>query len=301
MSESNPRIPFKLAGSRSTYAPPAAGRLIVHVVVNIECWRYDQPMPRSLLSPPQGRQTVPDVPNFAWAEYGLRCGMPRLFDALHNRGISAGCAMNAQVIDTYPNIAEGVLERGWEIIGHGLHQRALPTEDNEREVIRHALDILRRQSGQTVRGWLGPGLAESQHSPDLLREQGIEYLCDWVLDDLPCWMRTRHGPMIAMPYTLELNDSVLFAVQHHRGEEFLQRGLDTLERFERELPNEVRVLTLALHPHLIAVPHRIGYLERLLDRLQAHPEAVFMTGQQIADWFRSVSADEHLEMETALE
>jgi hypothetical protein len=35
MSKSNPRIRGKLAGSRSAYAPAAAGRLTVHVVVNI--------------------------------------------------------------------------------------------------------------------------------------------------------------------------------------------------------------------------------------------------------------------------
>lgn len=292
MSESNPRIPFRLSSSRPPYPPPPGGRLIVHIVVNVECWRFDQPMPRSLLSAPQGRESVPDVPNFAWAEYGLRCGMPRLFQVLGDRRLPASCAMNAQIIETYPGIAEQVLAHQWEIVGHGFHQRALPAEDDEAAVISRALTTLRDFSGQDVRGWLGPGLRESDRSPDLLREHGIEYVFDWVLDDLPCWMKSAHGPLIAMPYTLELNDSVLFAIQHHRGEEFLQRGLDTLACFEKELSGQVHLLTLALHPHLIAVPHRIGYLESLLDRLQAFPEAVFMTGRSIADWYRTVSADE---------
>lgn len=264
----------------------------MHIVVNVECWRFDQPMPRNLLSAPQGRESVPDVPNFAWAEYGLRCGMPRLFQVLRDRALPASCAMNAQIIETYPDIAEEVVAEKWEIVGHGVHQRTLSSENNEAAVIDRALTALRDFSGQNVRGWLSPGLRESERSPDLLRERGIEYLFDWVLDDLPCWMRSVHGPLIAMPYTLELNDSVLFAVQHHPGEEFLQRGLDTVARFKRELPEQVRLLTLALHPHLIAVPHRIGYLERLLDQLQACSETVFMTGKSIADWYRSVSVDE---------
>jgi hypothetical protein len=45
------------------------------------------------------------------------------------------------------------------------------------------------------------------------------------------------------------------------------------------------VFTIGLHPHLIAVPHRIGYLARILDLLQARDDAVFMTGSGIADWF----------------
>jgi hypothetical protein len=49
------------------------------------------------------------------------------------------------------------------------------------------------------------------------------------------------------------------------------------------------VLTLGLHPHLIGVPHRFAWLEKMLDRLADHPRARFMTGAQIADWFGEVS------------
>ena len=45
------------------------------------------------------------------------------------------------------------------------------------------------------------------------------------------------------------------------------------------------MLTLALHPHLIGVPHRFAYLERMLDILQARDDAVFVVGRQIADWY----------------
>ena len=61
-------------------APPLAGLdgrpILVHLVVNVEHWPFDQPMPRTILTPPHGIGNVPDVPNFSWAEYGLRCGLP---------------------------------------------------------------------------------------------------------------------------------------------------------------------------------------------------------------------------------
>jgi len=47
------------------------------------------------------------------------------------------------------------------------------------------------------------------------------------------------------------------------------------------------VLTLALHPHLIGVPHRFAWLERMLDILQARDDAVFVVGRQIADWYKA--------------
>ena len=63
----------------------------------------------------------------------------------------------------------------------------------------------------------------------------------------------------------------------------------TVETFEKELDQNPRVLALGLHPHLIAVPHRMGFLERMVDELLARDDTIFMTGSQIADWF--VAAD----------
>ena len=122
-------------------------------------------------------------------------------------------------------------------------------------------------------------------TPDILKSLGIDYVFDWVLDDLPCWMTTRHGPLMSMPHTLELNDSVIYAVEKHSSPEMHNRLVDTLTLFDRELRTQPRVLTLALHPHLIAVPHRFVYLERMLDLLQDRNDTIFMTGRTIADWF----------------
>ena len=286
---SNPRIAYRLSSTRATLAPPGGKPLIVHLVVNVEHWQFDQAMPRKILSAPHGRENIPDVPNFSWAEYGMRCGMPRILEMFADRGVPASASINAGVVDAYPACAEAILEAGWEFIGHGIHQRSVEGEGDEAGLIAAALDKLKGFSGRPVRGWLSPGLRETFETPDLLKAAGIEYLCDWVLDDLPCWMTTRHGPMIAMPYSLEINDSVIYAVERHPSAEMHRRLKDTLEVFDRELTREPRVLTLGLHPHLIGVAHRIGYLAKMLDLLQNRDDSVFMTGGGIADWF--VAAD----------
>ena len=59
--------------------------------------------------------------------------------------------------------------------------------------------------------------------------------------------------------------------------------------FGAEVGTQPRVLAIGLHPHLIGVPHRIGYLSKMLDELMACDDVVFVTGAQIADWF--VAAD----------
>jgi allantoinase len=117
---SNPRVPYRMASDRKRLAPPRAGKpLIVHLVVNVENWPFDQPMPRKLLPGPHGNDKIPDVPNYSWVEYGMRTGFPRILKALKDRGLPASTTINASVIDVYPRVAEAMLEAGWEFMGHG--------------------------------------------------------------------------------------------------------------------------------------------------------------------------------------
>ena len=194
------------------------------------------------------------------------------------------------MIDAYPSCAEAIHKAGWEFIGHGVHQKAIQGDADEAGLIELSLTKIADFTGTRPRGWLGPGLRETDDTPDLLKAAGIDFVFDWVLDDLPCWMTTIHGSMIAMPYTLEINDSPIYAVERQSSPEIERRMNDTLVCFDGELDRNPKVLTLGLHPHLIAVPHRIGYLAKMLDTLQARDDAVFMTGSEIADWF--VEADE---------
>ncbi len=286
---SNPRIPFQMSTERPALAPPAPGKpLVVHILVAIENWRFDDKVPRTIMPAPHGLAPAPDLPNWSWAEYGMRCGMPRLLKVMGERGIKADACINAGVLDTYPAVAEAILEQGWEFQGHGLHQRAMP-DAGEAELIHAALDKLAAFTGIRPRGWTGPGLKESPDTLDILRAAGVIYTCDWVVDDLPCWIRTKAGPMVAVPYTLELNDSVIFAVEKHASSEQYDRLCHTLEAIEPELETGPRVLTISLHHHLNGVLHRIKFVERMMDLLLARSDTVFMTGGQIADWF--IAAD----------
>lgn len=277
------RIPFELADERAKLAPPRNRPLIVHIVVNVEVWPFDQPQPRGILAPPHGKASVPDVPNWGWAEYGLRSGMPRLFRVL--KGLPVSCAINSDIIKGYPRLAERILESGWEWIGHGVYQRPVGMVPDERAMIIEAKTAVERHTGTRMRGWLGPGLQETFDTPDLLKEIGFDYLCEWSIDDLPSWMTTKHGPIVSVPYCFETNDSVIYAVEKHSSTEMTQRLTDTLACFGRELKLGPRIFTIPLHPHLMGVPHRIVFLERFINALRRRKNAVFMTGAQIADWF----------------
>ena len=121
----NPRVPFQMSSDRKKLAAPEGKPLIVHNVVNVEYWPFDQGMPRAILSTPHGGNPIPDIPNYSWAEYGLRCGMPRLFNVYGQRELPVSVNLNAAVIDHYPSIAHAMRDSGWTFIAHGLTQRLL--------------------------------------------------------------------------------------------------------------------------------------------------------------------------------
>ena len=287
---SNPRVPFALSTDRAPLSAPNAKPLIIQLVVNLENWRFDEAMPRKLLTPPHGKETVPDVPNFSWAEYGLRAGLPRIISALRQHGLKASCSINASVVETYPRVAEAVLEEGWEFIGHGMHQRSLNSEEaREEDIIAGALQMLRDFSGQPVDGWLSPGLRETFDTPDILKANGVRYCCDWALDDLPSWMHPMAGPLLSIPYSLEINDSVVHAELHEGAHEMLTRFESTHDLFAEESALQPRIITLGLHPHLIGVPHRFVHFRRILEIIAGRSDTVVLTSGEIADWFESVS------------
>src|ERR1700738_3342080 len=162
----NPRIPYHLSSKRAALPPLNGKRILVHLVVNVENWQFDQPMPRTIITPPHGRETVPDVPNFSWADYGMRAGLPRILKALSSRDLPASTSFNAGVIDAYPQAAIAMREAGWEFIGHGMHQKANnPVEGGEEAVGRASLDKLAGFSGQRRGGGVCPGLPETAVTP----------------------------------------------------------------------------------------------------------------------------------------
>lgn len=195
--------------------------------------------------------------------------------------------MNSAVIRVYPELANAIREAGWAFMGHGVIQRSLEHEPDEAAVIQEALHDIERFSGRRPRSWLGPGLGETPHTPDHLAAAGIEFIYEWALDDLPERMNTTQGTVFAMPYALELNDVTIFAIEKHESSTYYQRFLDTVETFDSELARQPRVLTLALHPHIIAQPHRLPYLAKTLDMLQARSDTVFMNCDDIGDWYKS--------------
>ena len=279
------RVPYSAIVDRPKLELPGGARLAVWTIVNVEEWSIARAMPRTVLPPPFGQPLLPDLPNWAWHEYGMRVGFWRFLEILEKFNIKATLAINGSVIRSYPRIAEAGLKAGWEFMGHGYIQRPMHHVEDQRAAIRQTIEEIRTFAGKKPRGWESPGLTETYETIDHLAEAGIEYVADWVLDDQPVRIQTASGPIVSVPYTVEMNDIAMMALQHHPSEEWLRRGIDHFDRLYQEGAASARVMAISLHPYISGVPHRIGYVEKLFQHMLQRPGVCLWTGEQILDWY----------------
>jgi len=281
------RVPYSAIVDRPVLKLPGGARMVVWTIVNVEDWGIERPMPRTVLPPPMGQPLLPDLPNWAWHEYGMRVGFWRLLECMQKSRVTPTLAINGVVCRNYPRVAQAGKDAGWEFMGHGWLQQPMHKVDDQRTAIRDTVEAIRAFTGRPPRGWESPGLTETFETIDFLAEAGIEYVADWVLDDQPLYIAATPRPVVSVPYTLEVNDIPMMLVQHHTAEEMLHRGSAQLDRLYEESARSARVMAISVHPYISGVAHRIGYLEQLYRYVLGKPGVLHWTGGEITDWFRA--------------
>jgi len=284
------RLAYSAITERPVLGLPNGARLAIWIIVNIEAWDPRQPMPRTVLPPPAGGSSIPDIPNWAWHEYGNRVGFWRMLEVFDALKIRATLAINGAAMAAYEPIARAARDRGWEFIGHGFTQTNLQKVANEREDIIKTTAVIQAYVGRRPRGWLGPGLTETWETPDLLLEAGYDYVCDWVLDDQPVVLETRAGRIVNIPYTQECNDIAMILIQHHKACEYRDRAIDQFEQLYADAQHSARVMALVVHPYIMGAPHRLRYFREALAHIATKPGLIFQTGEEILDWYWAAAA-----------
>jgi len=279
------RLAYSPIVGRPPLPLPGGARMVCWVIVNVEEWNINEAMPRTVLTPPAGGAPMPDIPNWAWHEYGNRVGFWRLLDVLDRAKVKASLTLNGSCLASYPAIAEAARERQWEFLGHGFHQKNMQKVADEREAIRMTAAAIAGFTGKRPRGWLGPGLTETWETPDLLAEEGFDYVADWVLDDQPVVLKTRTKPLVNIPYTQECNDVAMMLIQHHRAAEYRRRAIDQFEQLYADSKQATRVMALSVHPYIMGAPHRVKYFREAIDEMRGYSDVLFWTGEQILDWY----------------
>ena len=199
-------------------------------------------------------------------------GVFRVIEALERFAVRASAAIDAEVAKRYPYITEQFKSRRFDIVGHGQAVTNVisshMSEAEERAHIKSALDALQKASGTRPRGWHGPEYGQSERTPALLAALGMEYVLDSPNDEQPFLMHTPSGSLVSVSMALELDDVI--AMWHRRisAERWRQAIAEALDQLIANGAKGGRHLILNIHPWLIGHPHRIGYLEDVLEDIR---------------------------------
>jgi peptidoglycan/xylan/chitin deacetylase (PgdA/CDA1 family) len=270
------RYAYSSIVSRPDYTWPGGKRLAVYVAVNIEAFGFGVGKGAAIAPPDQAQSHSV----FSWRDYGNRVGIWRLFELFDELGIPAEAQMNTAIYDVCPDIPARLRKRGDEILGHGItnseEQAHLP-EDRERELIAAVTARITRQEGAPPVGWMSPWLSNSAVTLDLLKEAGYRYVMDWTMDDQPVWVKTRSGPILAMPYPIEVNDTRGIIWYHYTSAEFADAIVDQLDEMLAQSERQPLVCPISLHPFVMGRPYRIRQLRRALAHVARHADRVWIT------------------------
>jgi transglutaminase-like putative cysteine protease len=120
---------------------------------------------------------------------------------------------------------------------------------------------------------------------DLVAEMGLTYICDLFHDDQPGPVKVRKGRLTSVPYSLEMNDVIVYninLVQPRRYADILKRQFD---RLYAEGEKSGTVMCIPLHPYLVGQPYRMAAFEEALSYITSHDKVWLATGREIARHF----------------
>ncbi len=241
---------------------------------------------------PTGGMTTayPDLRHYTLREYGNRIGIFRVLKTLDEYGVKPTFAVQTRLAERYPYLINKLLERGDEIICHGYHMDAPhyggQDRGEEAELVERSLNGLRQIMQREIKGWLSPSKSQSFNTPELLVANGVEYMCDWINDELPYIFRTPAGEITAMPLSTELEDRFIIQANLHSESEYADQIIDAFDflHAEAEETGAGRMLALSIHPWMLGQPHRIGKLEQVLAHIMSHSNVWSASAGEIAGW-----------------
>lgn len=231
------------------------------------------------------RTPAPDVMGYSRQDYGSRVGFWRMLDTLDKHGARCTAVVNSEALVRFADVTRAITSRRWDVAGHGaantrfVYGLSAHEELNAYLEMRH---IAKAQTGVEMTGMGGAGpQAATAETPDVLAKAGFLYHTDWFCDDRPFPLRVREGRLIGMPYSVEINDTLIVGAGGE-GKDFYEIVCRQFDQLYREGEHDGRVMCMSIHPNLIGQPHRIRWLDRALAYIAGFQKVWHATGEEIA-------------------
>lgn len=275
MLKSHGRYDYSPLPHRPVYSWPGGRRLAVHFSLNVEHFAFGKGLGNDYASPhPQ-----PNHRAFAWRDYGNRVGAWRLLELAEAYKLPLALLVNTELYDYCPEMIAAFSARGDEIVAHGrtnAERQVDMTPEEEKACIEEAASTISAHEGRRPAGWLAPYISQTHVSLDLLKEAGFRYMMDWSHDDQPIWMRTQHGPLLSIPYSHDLNDSIEMVTRRLPSRDFFDNLVDQFDEMLEESLRRPLVMPIVLHSFVVGQPYRLRQFRRVVDHIVKHRDDIWI-------------------------
>jgi len=232
-------------------------------------------------------QSVPELANRGWRDYGNRRGLQRLANMFKELKIPATAVINSEAAKL-DYVAKVLKESGWECGAHGLNNSsgaAKMTRSEEEAYFKNTMDDLQQSLGARPKTWLTPGFSVTERTPEIAAQSGIEAFLDFVDDDVPFHLTHTEGKStLCLPYCMETNDISLCLTKHFDGRQYAQAIEDHVRQLAKE--DGEKVVCLGMHTFIAGTPARAHALTEVLGRLREVPGVCFATAAEVASAIR---------------
>jgi peptidoglycan/xylan/chitin deacetylase (PgdA/CDA1 family) len=257
---------------------PDKRNLAVSVSVMLEAWTDDSAPGIGPMGNPL-KAGVLDLQGRSWAEYGPKVGAWRILDILADAKVSAVFYVSGILAERYPELLKAIVAAGHEVAAHGWGQNIIPATqaaDDEASDLGRCVEVLQRATGRRPRGWLSPRCTPSQRTTDLLVGADFLWHADFFDSDLPRPVSTANGSLVAMPFTMEVNDMPLYVRYGAKPEAYT----DILERIVAgwpDLGNRPGCLDITVHAHVFGRPAGALEFARSLTVVEEYADWAWLT------------------------
>ncbi len=230
--------------------------LAVSVAVMLEGWDAPDAPGIGPMGNPLRAGTV-DLQARSWADYGAKAGAWRLLDLLDQQGVRAVFYTSGVVAAGYPDLLAAIAARGHVVAAHGWSQGTLPayqTPEVEAADIARCVAVLAQTAGAPPHGWLSPRCTPSASTSGLLAAAGFRWHAEMFDSDTPYPIPTPSGPVLGLPFTMEVNDMPLY-VRYGNEPEAFTRTLEKIVAGWPRLGLPFGCLDLTVHAHVFGRPY----------------------------------------------
>jgi peptidoglycan/xylan/chitin deacetylase (PgdA/CDA1 family) len=150
-----------------------------------------------------------DTNSLSWGRYGQEVGIERLLRVLDRHHHKATVMVSGILAERAPKMVKAVAAAGHEIEAHSYAQDIVPamlSVEADIENIRKTTRLLEQVTGKRPRGWMSPRGTPGASTFRALIEEGYVYHSDSLDGDMPYGQGFDNGEIIAIPFTMDVND-----------------------------------------------------------------------------------------------